>query len=182
MSSTDLKIIEEHMSKTISHLEHELNHVRTGRANPKMLDDISVDYYGSPTPINQIAQISVVEGTQLMIKAFDPSSYKDMERAINESGLDLPIQNDGNCLRIHLPKLTEERRQQIVKDVHKIGEDCKIQIRNIRRDSNDAVKKSDDFTEDQQKSTLEDIQKLTDKYVSNIDEVIKSKEEEVTTI
>ncbi|MFV0255213.1 MAG: ribosome recycling factor [Erysipelotrichaceae bacterium] len=182
MSNTDLKIIEENMQRVIEHLLHELNHIRTGRANPKMLEDIQMDYYGTPTPLSQIAQISVVEGTQLVIKAFDPSSYKDMERAIGESHLGLPVVNDGSVLRINLPKLTEDRRKEIVKEVHKIGEDNKVKIRNIRRDANDAIKKSSDFSEDAEKAQLEDVQKLTDSFTKQIDELIKEKSEEVTKI
>jgi len=170
------------MNRVIERFVHDLNNVRTGRANPTLLDDVQIDYYGTMTPLNQLAQIAVVEGTQLMIKAFDLNSLKDMEKAINISGLNLPVQNDGNCLRINLPKLTEERRKELVKDIQKMAEDAKVMIRNVRREANDEIKKADDLPEDMERDQKEKIQKLTDEYIKKIDDIIKEKADEITTI
>ena len=172
----------ERMLHIIDLFNHELNNIRTGRANPTLLDDVHIDYYGTMTPLNQLAQIAVVEGTQLMIKAFDMQSLKDMEKAINMSGLNLPVQNDGNCLRINLPKLTEDRRKELVKEVQKKAEDMKVQIRNIRRDTNEAIKKDAQLPEDGERDALEKVQKLTDEYIKKIDEITKAKAVEITTI
>jgi len=170
------------MDKTIDYFVHELNNVRTGRANPTLLDDINIDYYGTMTPLNQLAQIAVVEGTQLLIKPFDINSLKDMEKAVNTSSLNLPVQNDGNCLRINLPKLTEERRKELIKDVEKKAETSKVFIRNARRDINDEIKKDDELPEDLQRDALEKVQKLTDDYIKKVDEITKNKADEIITI
>ncbi len=172
----------EKMNKTIDFYLHELNSIRTGRANPTLLDEIYIDYYGTPTPLNQLAQIAVVEGTQLLIKPFDISALREMEKAINMSNLSLPVQNDGNCLRINLPKLTEERRKELVKDVQKRAETAKVFIRNARRDINDDIKKDEELSEDGQKMMLEKVQKLTDDYIKKVDELTANKAEEITTI
>lgn len=178
----DIKVIEEKMTKAIGALESNLTKVRTGRANPNILDKVEVDYYGSPTPINQIASISVQEGKTLCIKPYDKNSLKDIERAINTSDIGLPPLNDGACIRITTPALTEETRKGFCKDIAKYGEDAKVAIRNIRRDGNDEVKKDKTLPEDQAKDLQEQIQKLTDKYVAKVDEVAKAKEKEVMTI
>lgn len=178
----DIKVVEEKMTKAISALEANLTKVRTGRANPNMLDSIEVDYYGSPTPINQIASISVQEGKTLCIKPYDKNSLKDIERAINSSDIGLPPLNDGTCIRITTPALTEETRKGFCKDIAKLAEDAKVAIRNIRRDGNDEVKKDKTLPEDEAKNLQEEIQKLTDKYVAKADEVAKAKEKEVMTI
>ena len=170
------------MNKVVERFIHDLNNVRTGRANPTLLDDVHIDYYGTSTPLNQLAQIAVVEGTQLMIKAFDLNSLKDMEKAINMSGLNLPVQNDGNCLRINLPKLTEDRRKELVKDIQKMAEDAKVQIRNIRREINDNIKKAEDLPEDLERDQLEKTQKLTDEFAKKIEDITKEKAAEITTI
>jgi len=170
------------MDKIIERFTKELNNIRTGRANPTLLDDVHIDYYGTMTPLNQLAQISVVEGTQLMIKPFDMNSLKDMEKAINTSNLNLPVQNDGNCLRINLPKLTEDRRKELIKDVQKKAEDTKVLVRNVRREINDEVKKDDELPEDMERDALEKIQKLTDEFVKRIDAIVKEKSEEIITI
>ncbi len=178
----EIKAIEEKMQKAIEAFEQNLKKVRTGRANPNILENIEVDYYGSPTPINQIASISVQEGKTLCIKPYDTSSLKDIERAINASDLGLPPLNDGTCVRISVPSLTEETRKGFCKDISKMAEEAKVAIRNIRRDGNDEVKKDKSLPEDVAKKLQEDIQKLTDKYVAKTDEVSKAKEKEVMTI
>ena len=174
--------VEERMEKTISTLENNLLKVRTGRANPKMLDIIEADYYGSPTPINQMASITVQEGRTLVIKPYDLSALKEIEKAINKSELGLPPMNDGKVIRVSVPALTEETRRGYCKDAEKMGEEAKVSIRNIRRDANDDVKKDKTIPEDISKATLEDIQDLTDKFVDRIEEIVKAKEKEIMTI
>ena len=174
--------VEERMEKTISTLENNLLKVRTGRANPKMLDIIEADYYGSPTPINQMASSTVQEGRTLVIKPYDLSALKEIEKAINKSELGLPPMNDGKVIRVSVPALTEETRRGYCKDAEKMGEEAKVSIRNIRRDANDDVKKDKTIPEDTSKATLEDIQDLTDKYVDRIEEIVKAKEKEIMTI
>ncbi len=178
----DIKVIETKMQKAIENLEHSLTKVRTGRANPNILDKIEVDYYGCPTPINQIASISVQEGKTLCVKPYDASSLKDIERAINSSDLGLPPLNDGTCVRITVPSLTEETRKGFCKDIAKYGEEAKVAVRNVRRDGNEEVKKDKTIPEDTQKDLQDQIQKLTDKYVAKCDEICKAKEKEVMTI
>ncbi len=178
----EIKTVEEKMAKAIEALEHNLTKVRTGRANPNLLDHIEVDYYGCPTPINQIASISVQEGKTLCIKPYDASSLKDIEKAINASDIGLPPLNDGTVVRITMPVLTEETRKGFCKDIAKFAEEAKVAIRNVRRDGNEEVKKDKTLPEDTSKDLQEQIQKLTDKYVTKADEVAKAKEKEVMTI
>lgn len=178
----DIKVIESKMQKAIESLEHNLTKVRTGRANPNILDGIEVDYYGCPTPINQIASISVQEGKTLCIKPYDASSLKDIERAINASDLGLPPLNDGTVVRITMPSLTEETRKGFCKDISKFAEEAKVAIRNIRREGNDEVKKDKTLPEDTQKDLENQIQKLTDRFVAKADETAKAKEKDVMTI
>lgn len=178
----EIKTVEEKMAKAIQTLEHNLTKVRTGRANPNLLDHIEVDYYGCPTPINQIASISVQEGKTLCIKPYDASSLKDIEKAINASDIGLPPLNDGSVVRITMPVLTEETRKGFCKDISKFAEEAKVAIRNIRRDGNEEVKKDKTLPEDTSKDLQDQIQKLTDKYVTKADEVAKAKEKEVMTI
>ncbi len=173
--------IEEHMEKSIEVLQKELAAVRTGRANPSLLDHVTVNYYGADSPIRQISSVSVVEGNQLYIKPFDKSVLKNIETAIHASDLGLNPLNDGNGIRLVLPQPTEERRRQLVKEVDKLGEQGKIAIRNIRRDGNDQVKKLE-MSEDDEKGYLEDVQTLTNKYVKKIDETLKEKEKELLKI
>ena len=172
---------EERMQKTIEVLVKDFSQVRTSRANPALLDRISIDYYGAPSPIFQIASITVVEGNQLYIKPFDKSILKQIEHAIHASELGLNPQNDGIGIRLILPQLTEQRRKELSKEVDKLGETAKIAIRNIRRDSNDSIKKMG-LTEDDEKGYLNDIQTLTDDFVKKIDEEVKIKTEELMTI
>lgn len=173
--------IESRMEKACEVLQHEFNEVRTGRANPALLDRITVPYYGVDTPLNQIASISVVEGSQLFIKPFDKSLIKDIEHAIYASDLGLNPQNDGVGVRLFLPQPTEQRRKELIKDVEKIGETSKVAIRNIRRDGNDHIKKLG-LTEDDEKGYVEDVQSLTDQHIKKIDQMIEEKSKELLKI
>ena len=181
MNSEFISDIENKMKGTLANLEKRFTTVRAGRANPSSLDGVMVDYYGSPTPVNQIAGISVVEGRQLVIKPYDRSSIKDIEHAIYEAGLGLTPQNDGELIRIMVPALTEERRREFAKNVWKFAEHAKVSIRNIRRDANDEIKKTD-AREDEVKDGQERVQKLTDKFVKEIDEIAKNKEKDIMTV
>ncbi|MBQ3253316.1 MAG: ribosome recycling factor [Acholeplasmatales bacterium] len=172
---------EEKMDKAISAYERELSTVRTGRANAALLDTIMIDYYGVPTPVKQISSISIPEANQLYIKPYDKSSLKTIETAIFASPLGLTPQNDGNGIRLILPKMTEERRRELVKQVGKMEEAAKVAIRNIRRDINDDVKKLD-LPEDDEKSTLEDVQKLTDKKIAKIGTITEAKNKDLMSI
>ncbi len=176
-----LEDTKEKMDKTIVAFKNDLSTVRAGRANPNMLDRVMVDYWGSMTPINQTSGISVVEGRQLVIKPYDKSILKDIERAIFEANLGLTPQNDGEVIRITVPPLTEDRRKEYVKTVKKYGEDAKIALRNIRRSANDELGKAD-LPEDQEKDGKTRVQKLTDEYVKKIDALAKDKEEELMTV
>lgn len=172
---------EEKMEKSVQSLQREFATIRTGRANPNLLDRIVIEYYGTPTPLKQVASISVPEAQQLYIKPFDKSILKDIEQAINASDLGLPPRNDGVGIRLMLPALTEERRRQLVKEVEKFSENGKVAIRNIRRDANDQMKKLG-LAEDIEKGYLDDIQVLTDKYVKKVEELTKEKSDELLTI
>lgn len=172
----------ERMDKAVESYERDLATVRTGRANPTMLDRVQFDYYGTPTPINQMASISVQEGRQLVIKPYDTSTMKDIEHAILESDLGLNPQSDGSVIRLNVPALTEERRKEFVKQVKKYAENAKVAIRNIRRDANDDIKKLSDVSEDEKKRAQEDIQKQTDRYTKKIDEIAAVKEKDIMTV
>jgi ribosome recycling factor len=169
--------LEERMQKAIDALVREFATIRTGRANPALLDRVMVDYYGVETPINQVGAISVPESNQLYIKPFDKSVLKDIEKAILESPLGLTPANDGVGIRLSIPQLTEDKRKQLVKDVEKLSEGGKVAVRNIRRDGNDQIKKIVN-TEDEEKGYLEDVQTLTDKFIKEVEHqtVIKSEE------
>lgn len=182
MMNLILEETKEKMEKALSSFKSTLDTVRTGRANANLLNGIDVDYYGSPTPLNQIASISVQEGRTLVIKPFDASSIKDIEKAINKSSLGLPPQNDGRLIRVTVPALTEETRRQMCKEVSKLSENAKVALRNIRRDSNDQAKKEESLTEDQQKQCLEKIQKVTDEYVKKVDQIADEKEKDIMTV
>lgn len=171
----------ERMTKAIDAYRRDLSTVRTGRANPTMLDRVTVNYYDTPTPINQMAGISVVEGRQLVIRPYDKTTLKDIEHGIYEANLGLTPQNDGEIIRISVPALTEERRKEFAKNVWKFAENAKIAIRNIRRDCNDEIKKTD-LGEDEVKSGQDQIQKLTDQFVKEIDEIGKVKEKDIMTV
>lgn len=173
------------MEKSIDHLQEELNTVRAGRANPRVLDRIEVDYYGTKTPINQIAAIQVPEPRQITITPWDPSSLKEIERAIQASDLGINPQNDGKMIRLTFPTLTEERRKDLVKQIQRLGEEAKVAVRNIRRDAMDKVKthlKAREVGEDNAKDTEDKIQKQTDEYIARIDEVVADKEKDLMEI
>lgn len=176
---------EEKMQKAIASVQHEMGAIRTGRANPLLLDRVQVDYYGTPTPVRQMANVSVQEGQTLIVQPYDKSSLADIERAIAKSDINLPVNNDGSVLRLNVPPLTEERRKEMVKLAKKIGEEGKVAIRNIRRDATadiDKLKKSENMSEDEVKGRQDDIQKLTDKYIAQLEKLVSDKEKEVMEV
>ena len=180
-----LKSVEDQMKKAVTLIQKELQAIRTGRANPGLLDRVVVDYYGAPTPLKQVANISTPDGKCLVVQPYDKSSLKDIEIAINKADTGMTPNNDGNAIRIVVPALTEERRKTLVKDIKKIAEDNKVVIRNSRRDGLELVKKLEKdkaISEDQSKKEQEHIQKLTDKYSKEIDELSALKEKEVMTV
>ena len=180
-----IKLMEEKMTKTISVLESDLGTLRAGRANPKMLDRVEVECYGSMCPVAQVANISIPEPRVIAITPWDKSTLKDIEKAILKSDLGMNPSNDGSIIRLIIPELTEETRKDLVKKVKKIGEDSKIAIRSIRRDANDKIKtmkKNNEITEDDAKSGEDDVQKITDKFVKEIDKMIAAKEKEIMSI
>ena len=177
-----LKQTEEKMNKAITVLETELKTIRTGVAHTSLLDHVQFEYYGSMTPINQVASVKVVEGRQLLIKPYDRNTLKDIERAIQTSDTGLVPQSDGEVIRLNVPALTEERRKELAKSAHKMGEDAKIAIRNIRRDANDAIKKDKELTEDMKKDAQEKVQKLTDKFGKSIDQAVDVKSKEIMKV
>lgn len=181
----ELNQYEEKMKKSLANLEEEYGAIRAGRANPRILDRIQVDYYGTPTSLQGVANISVPEARMIQIQPWDAGLIKDIEKAILTSDLGLTPANDGKVIRLVFPELTEERRKELVKDVKKKGEETKVAIRNIRRDANDAVKKeakANEISEDDQKQLEDKIQKLTDGYVKKIDQAIDAKSTEVMTV
>jgi ribosome recycling factor len=176
---------EEKMKKAILATQNEMGSIRTGRANPLLLDRVMVDYYGTPTPVRQMANVTVAEGTTLVIQPYDKAAMADIERAIAKSDLGLNPNNDGQVLRISIPPLTEDRRKELVKMVKKYGEEGKVAIRNIRRDATDDVdklKKTENMSEDEIKRRQDTIQKLTDKYTQQLDKVVAEKEKEVMEV
>lgn len=173
---------QEKMEKVVNQFEHSLHSIRTGRANPNLLEHIEVEYYGSLIPINQIASITVSEGRSLVIKPYDNQSLKDIEKAINASDINLPPNNDGQVIRLTVPMLTEETRKSYVKEVMKYAEEAKVAIRNIRRDLNDHVKKDKEISEDISKKLMERLQKETDSFIDKIVLIAKAKEKEIMTI
>lgn len=172
---------EEKMNKSINAYQNELAQVRTGRANPALLDSVFVDYYGAPTQLKQMAAISTPEANQLYIKPFDRSVLKDIQTAISKADLGINPQADATGIRIVLPAMTEERRRELVKIVGKMAEEAKVAVRNCRRDGNDALKKLE-LPEDEEKGYLEDVQKLTDSKIQEIDKITKAKEQELLNI
>lgn len=175
----------EKMTKAIQAYTRELAGIRAGRANASLLDRISVEYYGAPTPINQLAGVSVPEARLLVIQPYDKSILGDIEKAILKSDLGLTPSNDGNIIRLSIPQLTEERRKELVKLVKKESEEAKIAIRNVRRDANDDFKKLEkngEITEDELRGYTEDIQKLTDEHINKIESITKEKEKEILDV
>lgn len=176
---------EEKMEKAIGQLKKELGGIRTGRANPIILDKVVVDYYGAPTPLRQMSQVTVQEGTTLVITPYDKTIIKEIEKAIIKVDLGVQPNSDGMVIRLTFPPLTEEKRREITKDVKKAGEDSKVAIRNIRRDMTDDLKKiekDENLPEDTVKDTQAEIQKITDKYIGIVESLVTEKEKEVMTV
>ncbi len=185
MSEFDMDLLKEKIGKSESLLKEELATVRAGRANAALVDKVTVDYYGTPTPLKALANISVPEPRTLMISPFDPKSIPDIEKAINIANVGITPANDGKVIRLQIPQVTEERRVELTKTVKKMGEDTKVAVRNLRRDANDKVKKlekSGDYTEDDRKEMLDEIQKATDEAIKTIDEIVADKEKEILEV
>lgn len=181
----DYNKFEEKMMKTISVFEENLSEIRAGRANPAILNKIMIDYYGTPTPINQVAGISVPEARMIVIQPWDASVLKEIEKEILKSDIGINPNNDGKVIRLTFPELNEERRKEIVKDIRKMAEEAKVAVRSIRRDAIDearAMQKNSEISEDDLKVAEDKIQKLTDKYVEEVDIVLVKKEKEVMSI
>ena len=181
----ELNVFEEKMEKTLANLDSEYTAIRAGRANPRILDRIQVDYYGTMSPLQSVANISVPEARMIQIQPWEASLIKEIEKAILASDIGLTPANDGKVIRLVFPELTEDRRKELVKDVKKKGEAAKVAVRNIRRDANDDVKKqakANEISEDEQKQLEDKIQKLTDKFIAEIDKAIDGKSNEVMTV
>lgn len=181
----DFNVVEEKMNKSIDFLKDELSNIRAGRANPAILNKVEVDYYGALTPINQIGTISVPEARQILITPWDRSIIIAVEKALQKADLGVNPINDGNAIRLVFPELTEERRKELSKEVKALGEDAKVAIRNSRREAIDDAKKehkASEITDDELKVIEEKIQKITDKYVANIDNIIENKEKEIMEV
>ena len=179
------EVFGEKIEKSVGFLKENLNTVRAGRANPALLDKIMVDYYGTPTPLKAVANISVPDPRSLLIAPFDPKSLGDIEKALNVANIGINPSNDGKVLRLQIPQLTEERRKELTKLVHKFGEDAKVAVRNERREANDRLKKQEkdgDLTEDDLKNEEKLVQKATDDAISEIDKIIESKEKEIMEV
>lgn len=179
-----VKTYDEKMQKTLDFLLSDYQTIRAGRANPHVLDKIKVDYYGTPTPIQQVGNITVPEARMIQIAPWEKSLIKDIEKAIMASDIGITPSNDGAVIRLVFPELTEERRKELVKDVKKKGEDCKVAIRNIRRDANDSFKKlaKTEISEDEIKDLEDSVQKITDKYIKDVDKAIDEKSKEILTV
>ena len=180
-----LQVYEEKMNKTLESLERDYNTIRAGRANPRVLDRIRVNYYGTLTPIQQVGNVSIPEARMILIHPWEKSLLKDIERAILTSDLGINPTNDGNSIRLVFPELTEERRKELVKVVGKAQENAKVAIRNTRREANDFIKKMEkdkELSEDERKSAEEEVQKLTDRYIEEVDKITREKEEELMEI
>ena len=179
-----LQQYDDKMKKTLDHLEAEFAAIRAGRANPHVLDKLRVDYYGTPTPIQQVGNVTVPEARIIQIAPWEKSLIKEIEKAIMTSDIGINPTNDGNVIRLVFPELTEERRKDLVKDVKKKGEDGKVAVRNIRRDGNDSLKKlaKTEISEDEIKQLEDQLQKLTDKYIKDVDALIEAKSKEIMTV
>lgn len=181
----DTKEFEAKMQKYIAGYESELDTVRVGRANPNVLSKIRVDYWGTPTPVTQVGEVKVPDARTIVITPWESNMLKAIEKAINESDLGINPQNDGKCIRLSFPALTEDRRKEITKQVTRMGEEAKVAIRNVRRDANDkikAMKKNSEITEDEQKASEKDVQTLTDNYIAKIDKITELKNKDVMSI
>jgi len=177
--------LKERMDKAVKDFQTQITALRTGRASVHMLDNVRVDYYGTPTPINQIAQVNAPDATSIVIQPWDPGVIKEIENALRTSDNSFNPQNDGKIVRIPVPPMTEERRREVVKHLHKVLEEHRTAIRNIRRDGNDAIKKAakdKEISEDEEKRALDEIQKLTDEEIKRIEEIAKKKEAEIMQV
>lgn len=180
-----LQVYNDKMQKSFNNLMEEFGSIRAGRANPHVLDKLRVDYYGTPTPIQQVANVSIPEARLIQIQPWEGKMLKEIEKAIQVSDLGINPTNDGKTIRLVFPELTEERRKELTKDVKKKGENAKVAVRNIRRDANDAFKKmgkSSDISEDEMKQLEEDVQKMTDKFIAEIDKSVEEKSKEILTV
>lgn len=179
-----LKIYDDKMHKTFEHLENDYQGIRAGRANPHVLDRLRVDYYGTPTPIQQVGNVTIPEARMIQIAPWEKSLIKEIEKAILSSDIGITPSNDGSVIRLVFPELTEERRKDLVKEVKKKAEECRIAIRNIRRDGNDAFKKlaKAEVSEDEIKELSDDLQKMTDKYIKDVDKLVEDKSKEILTV
>ena len=174
---------DEKMQKTYEHLEADYQGIRAGRANPHVLDKLRVDYYGTPTPIQQVGNITIPEARMIQIAPWEKSLIKDIEKAILASDIGITPSNDGSVIRLVFPELTEERRKDLVKEVKKKAEECKVAVRNIRRDGNDAFKKiAKEISEDEVKQLEDELQKMTDKYIKDVDKLMEEKSKEILTV
>ena len=182
---SDLNMIEEKMKKSVSVFAENLSEVRAGRANPAILNKITISYYGVETPINQVAAVSVPEARMIVIQPWDASCLKDIEKAILASDIGLNPNNDGKVIRLNFPELTEERRKELAKDIRKMAEDARVSVRGVRREGMDSVKEANkkaEITEDERKDQEDRIQKLTDKYIDEIDKMTENKENEIMKV
>lgn len=180
-----LKNLDERMDKALGNVKREFATVRAGRANPQMLDRIQVDYYGTPTPINQLANVSVPEARMLVIQPWDKSALAEIERAITKSDIGITPSNDGNVIRLAIPQLTEQRRKDLVKQVKGLAEDGRVAVRNIRRDINDDLKKAEkngEISEDESRRAQEKVQATTDRFIGEIDKLLNAKEQEILEV
>lgn len=180
-----MEMLDSKMDKTKAVLKEDLNTVRAGRANPALLDRILVEYYGTPTPLKNISNISAPDPRTLQIVPFDPKSLHDVEKAINLANLGINPSNDGQCIRLIIPQVTEERRKELTKTVRKMGEETKVAVRNLRREANEALKKAEksgELTEDDLKSDMDEVQKKTDACMKDIDAIIEHKEKEIMEV
>ena len=174
--------VKDRMNKAVEHYRHEVSTIRTGRASANILDVVKVDYYGTPTPLNNIAHVTVPEGQLIVIQPFDPSSLEFIEKAIMSSDVGLTPNNDGSVIRLNIPTLTEERRKDLVKVVHKIIEEGRVAVRNIRRDANDLLKKSEkdnDLSEDNLRRATDNIQEMTDEHIKSLNQIQEAKEKDI---
>lgn len=178
-----LKVYEDKMKKTCEHLSNDYLGIRAGRANPHVLDKLRVNYYGTPTPIQQVGNITIPEARMIQIAPWERSLIKDIEKAILASDIGITPSNDGAVIRLVFPELTEERRKDLVKEVKKKAEECKVAVRNIRRDGNDAFKKiAKEISEDEVKQLEDELQKMTDKYIKDVDKLMEEKSKEILTV
>ena len=185
MSEFNIDQFQEKIKKSESLLKEDLATVRAGRANAALVDKVMVEYYGTPTPLKSLANISVPEPRTLLISPFDPKSIPEIEKAINVANIGINPVNDGKVVRLQIPQVTEERRKELTKTVKKMGEETKVAVRNLRRDANDKVKKLEkagDYTEDDRKETLDEIQKMVDQAIKDIDDIVAAKETEIMEV